>query len=163
MAEGAGGRGGEGCWGSARLGQRDAQELGDFSLDLDDALGGREPLLEPGVLAGEAVDLLGQRIRPAATRRPSQRFEGTALAGPSPVHEVARVEALTAQDGTDATGLGSVDLGEDVELVLGAEASADRTFGDLWVGHGSSMHPPVQRGLRAQHGDFSCFPPSAQM
>jgi hypothetical protein len=120
---------------------------------IDDALGGREALLEPGVVPREALVLLGQGVRPGATGRTGQRFERTAVAGPAPVDEVARVEPLAAQDGTDATGLGGVDLGEDGELVLGAEATAHGTLGDLGVGHRVSMHLPVHRGRGVRHGE----------
>jgi len=104
-------------------------------LDVDDGFRAGQALLEAGVVLLQAGQFGGQRVGfggfPAAFGR-GETADSAGLALAAPIGEVRGVEALPAQDGADAAGVGgTVDLGEDAQLVLCGEGAAARALGQF--------------------------------
>jgi hypothetical protein len=78
-------------------------------LDLNDRFRARQLRLQPGVLAPEGGEFLGERVG-AWFRPPLLRGEGLQLpsgAQPAPLGELRRVQAFAAEQGADLTRLGT--------------------------------------------------------
>jgi hypothetical protein len=104
-------------------------------LDADDGLGAGQPQRQAGIVSLKLGQFGCERIwlgwfRAAPGRR--QRTEAAGIAVSAPVRQRRGVDALAAQNGTDATGLSSAVSGsEDPQLVLSREGPAARAIRQL--------------------------------
>jgi len=104
-------------------------------LDSDDGLGTRQSQRQTRVVSLKSRHFGGERVGfsglwAALGRR--QCAEGTGVALPAPVGESRGVEALAAQNGSDATGVSrAIRVGENAQLILGGEDPAARASGEL--------------------------------
>ena len=101
-------------------------------------------LLQLALLGLKAGDLLGPRVTALAAarhRQPGQRARITRLA---PLHDMAGVQALAAQQRPLRPLRGGVVLGQDLQLVLGRERPPLRLLGHLGIAmfRSSVIHPP---------------------
>ena len=133
----------------AALGERDAQELGDYSLDLHDPLRLAEPCLEAGHPPAQALVLDRERIPGWPATGMGEVVEPAEAVQPAPLDEMGAVQPLPPEQRDDGPGLaGGVRLLDDPQLVLGGEGAADRALSDLGVGHGRASI--AQRWARRQ-------------
>jgi hypothetical protein len=102
-------------------------------LDADDGLGAHQTLREPGIIPLQLGYLADERVWFGgfwAAPGGNQGVESTGVPLPAPVGERRRIETLAAQDGADPTGLnGTVNIGQDAQLVLRGEGPATRAGG----------------------------------
>ena len=119
-----------------RRSDRDAQQVVQLFLKLDDDLGLPQPVLQPGVLPLELRDLL-PIVRGARRRRPTalgiERLLAAFRANAAPLAQVRRIQPLAAEKITDGAGLASQRIGfaQDPRLVLGGEHPTARAFEGL--------------------------------
>src|ERR1019366_9088293 len=115
--------------------QRDAQQCRNFFLDVDDGLGTDKAPREMGIIPLQARHFGGQRVGFGgfwAAFAGNQRADYPGLAQPAPVAKSGRVQAFTAKDRADPTGVGgTVGLGQDAQLVLDGEGPAAGRSGNF--------------------------------
>ena len=94
-------------------------------MDLDNGLGLLQANSQALILAPQPGVLFRLRIHLGSTLLWSQRSKHTALALQAPLVQMRRVEPLAPQQGADlATTSAGIGLGQDAQLVLGAESAA---------------------------------------
>jgi hypothetical protein len=103
-------------------------------------------VLELGVAPAQQVELALGRCALLAVLG-GEAGQRTHLPGPLPLDDVARVQALSAQQGALASLIGDpLVLLEDRQLVLRAEAAPLRFGRRVLVGHGSILSALVYKG-----------------
>jgi hypothetical protein len=113
--------------------QRDAQQLRNFFLKLDDGFRAFQALCQTGIIALSQSQFGCKRVGfsnlPAALGG-RQCTEGSGVPLLAPFGEGRRVNALATQDGTDAAGrCRAIGLGQDAYLVARGERTAPRPVG----------------------------------
>ena len=112
--------------------QRDAQQLRNFFLEVDDGFGAFQAQCQTGIIALSQSQFGCQRVGFSSLRAAlggRQCTEGSGIPLLAPFGEGRRVNALATQDGTDAAGLSrAIGLGQDVDLsrAVNVGASAGR-------------------------------------
>ena len=89
--------------------QGDAQEFGDFFLNLDDGLGFLQSAGEAVIFATQWFIFLDHGVSPAAAPAPFfglEGLDGPGLSLPPPSGEMGGVEGFPAQEGADLPGIG---------------------------------------------------------
>ena len=141
------------------LGQQPRQELRCFSLDLERLLVLLELVLELLVAASEPVDLSLEGAARGAPDLGGETSEGADLLGPAPLDDVARVEALPAQERRlFARVRAALVLLQDRQLVGGTEPPPPRLGRRVLSRHDAIIDARDQRRSRHGHGSTcSCL------
>ena len=115
---------------------RQAQQLREFVLDINNRLSAREVRLKAGILAPQAGQVLGERVRNGFWAALLWR-EGLQLAVGSeaaPLGELGGVQAFATEQGADLAGLSTgVSLLENAQLLSSGELAACSLRRNLWV------------------------------
>lgn len=124
-----------------RRAQRDAQQVVQFFLELDDDLRLLEAVLQSRVLTfepGQTIAVRGRLLGGRPTRLGGKSGKPATLASAAPLAQVRRIEPFPSKQGADGTWLADkgVCLGKDAQLVLGSERAVVRPL-ERFVGAGT--------------------------